>query len=207
MFQREFALRLVARPGDPLYCRLSVNVQLYARVDHVMKVGKNNFRPPPQVESSVVRIEPINPPPPVNFKEFDGLTRILFVRKNKTLAANFKTTSILQMIESNYKTFCAVHGIPMEGAGEDSMDDAAPGKLDMKAKVLGILEALEMSEQRASKMDINDFLRYTTFWFYAYLLGFCLRSTKITFTLPDLDSSPHRISQLQYTLLESEQCT
>lgn len=33
-----------------------------------MKVGKNNFRPPPKVESSVVRIEPKNPPPPINFQ-------------------------------------------------------------------------------------------------------------------------------------------
>jgi 18S rRNA (adenine1779-N6/adenine1780-N6)-dimethyltransferase len=38
MFQREFALRLVARPGDELYCRLSVNVQMWAHVAHVMKV-------------------------------------------------------------------------------------------------------------------------------------------------------------------------
>jgi hypothetical protein len=38
MFQREFALRLVAKPGDPLYCRLSVNAQFYAKIDHVMKV-------------------------------------------------------------------------------------------------------------------------------------------------------------------------
>ncbi|OMJ14836.1 Dimethyladenosine transferase, partial [Smittium culicis] len=48
MFQREFALRLIARPGDSLYCRLSVNVQLYSKVTHVMKVGKNNFKPPPK---------------------------------------------------------------------------------------------------------------------------------------------------------------
>ncbi|EPY78418.1 dimethyladenosine transferase-like protein [Camelus ferus] len=68
MFQREFALRLVAKPGDKLYCRLSINTQLLARVDHLMKVGKNNFRPPPKVESSVVRIEPKNPPPPINFQ-------------------------------------------------------------------------------------------------------------------------------------------
>lgn len=102
MFQREFAMRLVAAPGDKLYCRLSINTQLLARVDHLMKVrervfaishlgcdvvipvslqssqaflrlhlkqvGKNNFRPPPKVESSVVRIEPKNPPPPVNFQ-------------------------------------------------------------------------------------------------------------------------------------------
>jgi len=68
MFQREFALRLTAKPGEKLYCRLSLNTQLLARVDHLMKVGKNNFRPPPKVESSVVRIEPKNPPPPINYK-------------------------------------------------------------------------------------------------------------------------------------------
>ncbi len=39
MFQREFAMRLVAKPGDKLYCRLSINTQLLARVDHLMKVG------------------------------------------------------------------------------------------------------------------------------------------------------------------------
>ena len=38
MFQHEFAQRLVAKPGDKLYCRLSVNVQLLARVSHLMKV-------------------------------------------------------------------------------------------------------------------------------------------------------------------------
>ena len=38
MFQREFAQRLVAQPGDKLYCRLSINTQLLARVDHLMKV-------------------------------------------------------------------------------------------------------------------------------------------------------------------------
>ncbi|ROT61854.1 putative dimethyladenosine transferase-like [Penaeus vannamei] len=90
MFQQEFAQRLVARPGDKLYCRLTVNTQLLAKVDHIMKVGKNNFRPPPKVESSVVRIEPKNPVPKINFSEWDGLLRIAFVRKNKTLASAFK---------------------------------------------------------------------------------------------------------------------
>uniref|UniRef100_A0A8C7L4L3 rRNA adenine N(6)-methyltransferase n=1 Tax=Oncorhynchus kisutch TaxID=8019 RepID=A0A8C7L4L3_ONCKI len=114
MFQREFAMRLVAKPGDKLYCRLSINTQLLARVDHLMKVGKNNFRPPPKVESSVVRIEPKNPPPPVNFQEWDGLVRIAFVRKNKTLnpqmveiPADFSITkkieSVLQEAEFSEK--------------------------------------------------------------------------------------------------------
>lgn len=61
------SLDMCCRPGDELYCRLSVNTQLLARVQQVMKVGKNNFRPPPKVESRVVRIQPRNPPPPVDF--------------------------------------------------------------------------------------------------------------------------------------------
>jgi 18S rRNA (adenine1779-N6/adenine1780-N6)-dimethyltransferase len=107
MFQREFALRLTAKPGSSLWSRLSANVQLYAKVDHVMNVGKNNFRPPPDVESSVVRIVPLDPPPPVRFEEFDGLTRILFTRRNKTVHANFQAKGVLEMLEQNYKTWCA----------------------------------------------------------------------------------------------------
>ncbi|XP_050769441.1 probable dimethyladenosine transferase isoform X2 [Gymnogyps californianus] len=109
MFQREFALRLVAKPGTKLYCRLSINTQLLARVDHLMKVGKNNFRPPPKVESSVVRIEPKNPPPPINFQEWDGLVRIAFVRKNKTLSAAFKSSAVEQLLDHNYRIHCSLH--------------------------------------------------------------------------------------------------
>ena len=53
-----------------MYCRLAVNTQLLARVSHLLKVGRNNFRPPPKVDSSVVRIEPANPPPPMNLLEW-----------------------------------------------------------------------------------------------------------------------------------------
>lgn len=38
MYQHEFAMRLVARPGDALYCRLAANTQLLARVSHLLKV-------------------------------------------------------------------------------------------------------------------------------------------------------------------------
>jgi 18S rRNA (adenine1779-N6/adenine1780-N6)-dimethyltransferase len=103
LIQREFAMRLVAKPGSEFYCRLSVNVQLLARVDHLMKVSKNNFSPPPKVESSVVRIEPKHPLPNINFTEWDGLLRICFSRKNKTLGAIFKQKAILELIFKNYK--------------------------------------------------------------------------------------------------------
>eukprot|EP00899_Mesostigma_viride_P016645 jgi/Mesvir1/24982/Mv16945-RA.1 len=104
MYQKEFATRLTATVGDSQYCRLSVNTQLLARVNHLLKVGRNNFRPPPKVDSSVVRIEPRNPPPPVNFKEWDGLIRICFGRKNKTLGAIFRQNVVAKTLESNAKT-------------------------------------------------------------------------------------------------------
>ncbi|EFJ44906.1 hypothetical protein VOLCADRAFT_106150 [Volvox carteri f. nagariensis] len=110
MYQHEFAMRLVAKPGDQLYSRLAVNTQLLARVSHLLKVGKNNFRPPPKVDSSVVRIEPRHPPPPVNFLEWDGLVRLCFSRKNKTLGAIFRQTNALQALEANYRTYQALQG-------------------------------------------------------------------------------------------------
>ncbi|XP_073288040.1 ribosomal RNA small subunit methyltransferase-like [Primulina huaijiensis] len=119
MFQREFAMRLVAQPGDTLYCRLSVNTQLLARVNHLLKVGRNNFRPPPKVDSSVVRIEPRKPLPPVNFKEWDGLVRICFNRKNKTLGSLFRQKTVLSILEKNYKTLQALQLTP-EGFWNDA---------------------------------------------------------------------------------------
>lgn len=146
MFQKEFADRLVAKPGDKLYCRLSVNTQLLARVDILMKVGKNNFKPPPKVESSVVRLEPRNPPPAINFKEWDGLLRILFVRKNKTVSASFRHTSILEMMEKNYKTFCSLK------------NKEVPKDLDVKKMIESILNTNNFDKMRPRTMDIDDFL-------------------------------------------------
>lgn len=108
MFQREFAQRLVARPGTALWSRLSANVQLYAKVDHIRQVDRNNFRPPPQVDSSVVRIVPLDPPPPVRFEEFDGMTRVLFSRRNKTVRSSFfNAKGVVDMLEKNYRTWCS----------------------------------------------------------------------------------------------------
>eukprot|EP00887_Chlorella_sp_A99_P002560 scaffold6.g2560.t1 len=116
MYQHEFAMRLVAKPGEGLYSRLAVNTQLLARVNHLLKVGRNNFRPPPKVDSSVVRIEPRNPPPPINFLEWDGLLRACFSRqagraggKNKTLSAIFRQGSTLALLQQNYELFQALH--------------------------------------------------------------------------------------------------
>eukprot|EP01100_Stratorugosa_tubuloviscum_P002147 TRINITY_DN148_c2_g1_i2.p1 TRINITY_DN148_c2_g1~~TRINITY_DN148_c2_g1_i2.p1 ORF type:complete len:320 (+),score=118.83 TRINITY_DN148_c2_g1_i2:72-1031(+) len=148
LVQREFALRLAAPPGDPLYCRLSVNTQLLAKVTHVLKVGRNNFRPPPKVESSVVRIKPYNPPPPVNFVEWDGLVRLCFSRKNKTLGAIFKCGPVLEMLEKNYKAYLSLNS--------QTLPDPLP---NIKDVVCQVLDQNNFAEQRSRKLSIDEFLR------------------------------------------------
>lgn len=132
MFQREFAMRLVAKPGSDLYCRLSVNVQLLARVDHLIKVGRNSFKPPPKVESSVVRIEPKYPPPNINFTEWDGLVRLCFMRKNKTLSAIFRIKHVINMLHENFKIYSRHTAA---AAGAIAASDAAP---DLSSMMVGM---------------------------------------------------------------------
>ncbi|KAF2445398.1 dimethyladenosine transferase [Karstenula rhodostoma CBS 690.94] len=132
MFQREFAMRLFAKPGEKLYSRLSVNVQMWARVSHVMKVGKANFNPPPKVESNVVRIEPKHPRPQISYEEWDGLLRICFVRKNKTLRSSFLGTSaVVELLESNYRLYCAQNDVPVD---ESPVDDDAEAVDEMEVE-------------------------------------------------------------------------
>jgi 18S rRNA (adenine1779-N6/adenine1780-N6)-dimethyltransferase len=110
MVQREFALRLIARPGDPLYSRLSVNARYFARVSHVMKVGKQNFVPSPKVESGVVRIENKIPRPAISWEEWDGMLRICFLRKHKTLHALWTASKVRAIVEHNWIMHVSSHG-------------------------------------------------------------------------------------------------
>ncbi|KAF0984037.1 hypothetical protein FDP41_007952 [Naegleria fowleri] len=146
MYQREFAQRLVAKPGDNLYCRLSVNCQLLARCDHVVKVSKNSFRPPPKVESSIVRIEPKNPPPPINFLEWDGLARILFQRRNKQLGSVFKNKKLLKLLGENYKRV-----ITMKESGQSASTES-----NLNAQILSATENMVDDDGENNNEDMND---------------------------------------------------
>lgn len=157
MFQREFAMRLLAKPGDKLYNRLSVNAQMYATIDHIMKVGKNNFKPAPLVESSVVRLVPKNPRPQISYEEWDGLLRIAFVRKNKTLRASFLgKASVMDMLEANYRTWCAQNDIPLEdGPADSSEGDATDVENSKDAEEEGPEETMDVDDDN----DVPDFFK------------------------------------------------
>lgn len=146
MFQKEFAERLIAKVGESQYGRLALNTQLFVKVSCVCKVSKGSFNPPPEVDSMVVRMVPREPPIEVDFREWDGLMRICFGRKRKTLRSSFCTSHTLKMLEENYKTWCALTG-------------SKPAKESLKELVLGALEAQQLSDQRAIKIELDTFFR------------------------------------------------
>jgi len=62
MFQKEVALRLVARPGSDEFGMPSVMAQLTHGVSMVRKVPAGSFFPKPKVDSALVHLRPLNDP-------------------------------------------------------------------------------------------------------------------------------------------------
>ena len=81
MLQLEVVERMVAAPSTAAYGRLSVALQARFRMNKLFKVSKGAFRPPPEVESAVVRLEPLS-----RILEIDErLLRRAFSARRKTL--------------------------------------------------------------------------------------------------------------------------
>lgn len=81
MYQLEFAERMIAKPGDSNYSRLSVMINFYTYIEMLFKVSNNVFLPKPKVSSAVVKLTPKNE---VDVDEFlSNVTRALFQHKRK----------------------------------------------------------------------------------------------------------------------------
>lgn len=90
MFQKEVADRVRAGPGSRDYGVLSVSVALYAEASPLFDVGRFAFRPPPQVQSAVVRLaRRPSPRLPAGLSEaaFFRVVKAAFAQRRK-MAAN-----------------------------------------------------------------------------------------------------------------------
>ena len=81
MLQLEVVERMVAAPSTPEYGRLSVALQARFRMKKLFNVSKGAFRPPPKVESAVVRLQPLTQLLEID----DELLRRAFSARRKTL--------------------------------------------------------------------------------------------------------------------------
>ena len=95
MLQKEMASRLSALPGTKAWGRLSVMIQVTARVDYLFDVGPESFSPPPKVDSSVIRMTPLaDAHLPVARQALDLVLRMAFSTRRKRLSNALKNLAI-----------------------------------------------------------------------------------------------------------------
>jgi len=84
MFQKEFAERMVARPGSEDYGRLTVNTYYRAEVEMLDQVPPTAFFPQPKVNSAIVRLKPRAPPFEIKDERvFSNVVRALFQHRRQ----------------------------------------------------------------------------------------------------------------------------
>ena len=93
VIQREVAERLCAAPGSRDYGYLSVVTQFYTRPEILLPVPRGAFRPPPKVESSLVRLAPPGMSATLGIQDEGAFLRFVqacFQQKRRTLRANLR---------------------------------------------------------------------------------------------------------------------
>jgi 16S rRNA (adenine1518-N6/adenine1519-N6)-dimethyltransferase len=87
LVQAEVAARLAAQPGTRDFGYLTVLTQVHARAEILFDVPRDAFRPPPKVDSAVVRLTPVPPAVP-GMDGFLRFAQLCFRHKRKTLRNN-----------------------------------------------------------------------------------------------------------------------
>jgi 16S rRNA (adenine1518-N6/adenine1519-N6)-dimethyltransferase len=87
MLQKEVVDRMVAEPGASDYGRLSVMLQYRFEMENLIDVPGSAFRPPPKVESAVVRMLPrdSNAPRAIDDARLEQMVAAAFSQRRKTL--------------------------------------------------------------------------------------------------------------------------
>lgn len=94
--QREFALRLLARPGGKEYGSISCFVQYHAAASAIRSISRTCFYPRPEVDSSVIMLE-MRASPPVDVRDegiFFTVIRKAFNQRRKTLLNSLSSKGI-----------------------------------------------------------------------------------------------------------------
>jgi len=126
LVQKEVAERLNAVPGTRDFGFLSVQTQFYSQVEILMHVPPAAFRPPPKVDSAVVRLTPRADllADPRTFLKFASQC---FRHKRKTLRNNLLGSYEKELLDSLKETSMRAEqlGIPALVALQKTLDDRA----------------------------------------------------------------------------------
>jgi len=99
MVQDEFADKLAARPGSKNYRAISALAAHCFACEKLFKVKRESFEPQPKVQSSVIRIIPIN----TVTREMVRNINLLFSKRNKNASSVAAKAGIINTIYENKK--------------------------------------------------------------------------------------------------------
>jgi 16S rRNA (adenine1518-N6/adenine1519-N6)-dimethyltransferase len=85
MLQKEVVDRMTAEPATADYGRLSVMLQWRYEMENVLHVPPQAFDPPPKVDSSVVRMVPLDAPTQVDAALLSEIVQVAFSQRRKLL--------------------------------------------------------------------------------------------------------------------------
>jgi 16S rRNA (adenine1518-N6/adenine1519-N6)-dimethyltransferase len=118
MFQREVAMRIVAKVGDKSYGRLAVLAGWRCEAKILFDVGANAFVPPPKVTSSVVRLVPRAAPLACDAVALQRVTEAGFGQRRKMLRQSLKSLGVdtaALLAAAGIEPTARAEEIPVEG--------------------------------------------------------------------------------------------
>ncbi len=124
MFQKEMADRVAAKHGNKQYGVITVLMQLFYEVDHIIDVSPENFRPAPKVWSSVIRLKRKNSE--ISQENYLAIRRVVkqaFLQRRKVLSNGLKS------LLANYK------------GGDDWLDQV----LRLRAEALSVEDFIRLT--------------------------------------------------------------
>jgi len=101
MLQKEVVERIVAKPGNKLYGRLSVMLQTFCQTQFLFEVPPFAFEPAPKVDSAILRLQPYSQfeDSIKDFSLYESLVRQAFSQRRKTIKNTLKYICSVENIE------------------------------------------------------------------------------------------------------------
>jgi 16S rRNA (adenine1518-N6/adenine1519-N6)-dimethyltransferase len=115
MLQKEVVERMVAEPGSKTYGRLSVMLQWRYYMELIFVVPPTAFDPPPQVDSAIVRMIPLEQPLPCDVAKLGQVVTKAFTQRRKVIRnclAGMFTES--ELVDAGVDPQARPEAVPME---------------------------------------------------------------------------------------------
>lgn len=123
VLQKEFGLRLSAKPGTAAYGRLSVLSNRNFDVEILRSIPRSAFRPSPKVDSVLVRLAPKRHSQKLDEQFFEELVRGLFTQRRRLLRSALNHFLKLRMGSTQGKQVVEQVTVPDSRVYQLSVDD------------------------------------------------------------------------------------